>query len=106
VSNPSFQSGGSELEAIFQGDRLINSRAVVEKKEVRQAVGVASFSKEQGSSVRWGVGGGVVEMTIAGGPLGVRCFLEEVRPLFNEEACLVPVAEAAEVAQVGIIRSL
>jgi hypothetical protein len=57
-----------------------------------EAVDVAGFRKEQCSGVRWCVGGGVVEVAIVGGPLGARCLLEEVRPSFNEEACLVPVS--------------
>jgi hypothetical protein len=61
----------------------------------------AGFGKGQCLGIQRSIGRGVVEVAIAGGPWGVRCLLEEVRPLFYEEACLVPVSGAAEFAQVG-----
>jgi hypothetical protein len=45
MGDPAFQSGSSELEAVRQCDRLVNSRAVMKENAVQQAVYVPGFGQ-------------------------------------------------------------
>jgi hypothetical protein len=103
MGNPSFQSNSRELEAIRQSNSLVNRRAVMVEKLLGQAVDVASFGKEKCSCIRGSVRRGVVEVSVTGGPLGTRCLLEEMRPLFHEKACLIPVAGVAEFGRMYVV---